>query len=89
MSDTSKQRRLDDHLYPMGSTVDITSLSGSVVHSPMSPLRSQESIDNLVGGWGMKKSTDVFAAEDTGAGITVLKEVHVDSKSRKGFDSVV
>jgi hypothetical protein len=89
LSDARKQQRLDDHLYPMGSVVDTTSLNGSVVASPSSPLRGFTSTESFMSGWGgMGRSTDGFSSEAAGSGITVLTEVHIDSKSRNYLESM-
>jgi hypothetical protein len=103
LSDASKQKRLDKHLYPMGTFIDITSTRGSVAESPVRLLRRDTSVDDSgtgrgirrsrdssVTGRGMRRSRDYFGTESSmGDGITVLTELHVDSEKRVECASVI
>jgi hypothetical protein len=92
LSGESQQKRLEEHLYPMGTFNDISSGCGSIAESPSRLLRKDRdrSVDNSVSGRRTRRSRDYFGTESSmGDGITVLTEVHIDLEKRAECASIV
>lgn len=79
----SRQKRLEEHLYPMSgflATESGGSVVASVVISPSSPA-AQSPLGSWMSGLGNRTSGDGASEQFSPGRITVLTEVHIDNES--------